>query len=273
LVKIIVGILLIVSFAFGSLLENKIKSFVGENRYNTQQKIINIILGNKAQYLNDGKINDIKLLKVLKKNGFISLVLKKPQNLKVTFKVHKDAILFLRIINDSLNSMGFNFYMTKKAVRDNDNFTWTILMNTEYLIDPVSLSKELNKRGCFIEDISKKDNLDWTYNISMSNAKILSTKIISDVTYKFKKPIKPYWLSIGANAAELYISSYSLNRWHPYIVFYDKSLKILSVYVNDVKQNKYKLQIPENTKYIMIDDKYTLSNIRLGLRVYISGNT
>jgi hypothetical protein len=273
LVKIIVSILLFISLAHSDLLDNKIKSFVGENRYYTQQKIINIILGDKTKYIKDDKIDVIKLLKVLKKNGFINLVLKKPQSVKITFKVQHDALLFLKVINDSLNSIGFNFYMTKEAVKNSDGFTWTIVMDTEYLIDPISLSKELKKRGCVIEDISKKNNLDWTYIVSMNKAKLLAKKIIPDVTYRLKKPIKPYWLSIPNDVEELFIQNYPLNRWHPYIIFYDKGLKILSTYQSDDKLSNLKLQIPLNTKYIMIDDKYTLSNIRLGLRVYISGNT
>ncbi len=272
MVKIIVSILLFICFVYGDLLDNKIKSFVGENRYYTQQKIINIILGDKKQYINDDKIDVIKLLKVLKKNGFINLVLKKPQSVKITFKVQHEALLFLKIINDSLNSIGFNFYMTKEAVKNSNGFIWRIVMDTEYLIDPISLSKELKKRGCIIEDISKKDNLDWTYIISMNKAKLLAKKIIPDVTYRLKKPIKSYWLNIPSNVEELFIKSYLLNKWHPYIVFYDKGLKILSTYESDSGEGNLKLQIPLETKYIMIDDKYTLSNIRLGLKIYVSSS-
>ncbi len=270
MVKIVVSILLFICFVYGDLLDNKIKSFVGENRYYTQQKIINIILGNKKQYINNDKVDVIKLLKVLKKNGFVNLVLKSPKSVKITFKVQHDALLFLKIINDSLNSIGFNFYMTKEAVKNSDGFIWTIVMNTEYLIDPISLSKELRKRGCIIEDISKKDNLDWTYTVSMSKAKLFAKKILSDVTYKLKKPIKAYWLNIPSSVKELFIKSYPLNRWHPYIVFYDKGLKILSTYESDGVKGNLKLQIPLETKYIMIDDEYTLSNIRSGLTIYIS---
>ncbi len=270
MVRIIVSILFFICFVYGSLLDNKIKSFVGKNRYYTQQKIINIILGNKKQYINNGKINVIKLLKVLKKNGFINLVLKNPKSVKITFKVQHDALLFLKIINDSLNSIGFNFYMTKKAVKNSNGFIWTIVMDTEYLIDPISLSKELKKRGCVIEDISKKDNLDWTYIISMNKAKLLAKKIIPDVTYRLKKPIKPYWLNISGNVKELFIKSYPLNRWHPYIVFYDKDLKILLTSESDSIERNLKLQIPLETRYITIGDKYILSNIRSGLKIYVS---
>jgi hypothetical protein len=72
------------------------------------------------------------------------------------------------------------------------------------------------------------------------------------------------------NSKEIYIKSGMLNRWHPYIVFFDKELNILSIYEEDAVKKKVKVQIPENTKYIMIDDKYTLSNLKSGLQVYIS---
>jgi len=270
LVKIVISFFLIVIFGFADTLDDKIKSFIGSQKYYKEQKIINIIIGDKAKYINNGEIDTIRLLKVLRDNGFINLVFKRPKKVLVTFKIKKNTLLFLKIINSSLNAIGFNFYMTKKAIKDPDGFTWSIVMDTENLIDPVYLSNELNKRGCEITDIVKNGNLDWTYTISMQNAKLIAKDVLCDVSYDLKKPIKSYWLGIQGGASQLFVQSRPLNRWHPYVVFFDRGLNILSIYEKDDIAKKLKTDVPKNTKYIMIDDKYTLSNIRSGLKVYIS---
>ncbi len=270
MVKVILVSLLIVSSIYADMLSSKIKSFTGANRYYRNQKIINIILGDKKQYIQDNHIDVIKLIKVLKNNGFVNLDLKTPQEVTITFKVKKDALLFLKIINSSLNDMGYNFYMTKEAIKNSDGFVYSIVMNTEYLIDPVYLSNELEQRGCSVLDIDKSSDTDWTYTISMKNAKVISKNILCDAAYKLKKPIKPYWINIPLDAKEISLQSYSLNKWHPYVVFFDKDLQILSIYEKNQIAKSFKMQIPQNTKYIMIDDKYTLSNIRLGLKLYIN---
>lgn len=269
MVKIILSFFLITSIAFSDMIDDKIKSFIGEKNYFSSKKIINIILGDKKQYYkSDGSIKVIKLLKVLKKNGFMRLDLESVNSVNITFTTQENPLLFLKILNNALNSMGFNFYITKKAVNSDDSFSWEIQMKTEYLIDPVILANELKKYGCFISDVEKKEKTNWYYFISTTNARLITKKIIPEVSYKLKKPINSYWLGLDNTLQTLYIKSYPLNRWHPYIVFYDKALDILSIYTSDEIAKSLKLDIPQNTKYIMIDDKYTLSNIRSGLKIY-----
>ena len=251
------------------MVDEKIKSFIGEKNYYSAKKIINILLGDKKQYYkSDGSVEVVKLLKVLKKNGFMRLDLERVNSVKITFTTKGNSLLFLKILNNTLNSMGFNFYITKKAVKSDDGFSWEIQMNTEYLVDPVVLANELKKYGCSITDIQKQEKTDWHYFISTANAKIISKKIIPEASYRLTKPIKSYWLGFDDTPQTLYIRSYPLNKWHPYIVFYDNALNILLIYVSDDTQKSLKLDIPQNTKYIMIDDKYTLSNIRSGLKIY-----
>jgi len=269
LVKIILSFFLITSITFGDMIDDKVKSLIGVKKYSSAKKIIHILLGDKKQYYNsDGSIEVVKLLRVLKKNGFMRLDLEGVKSVNITFTTKANPLLFLKILNNALNSMGFNFYITKKAIKTDDSFSWEIQMNTEYLVDPVVLGNELKKNGCAIIDIQKQENNNWHYFISTANAKVISKKIIPEVSYKLAKPIKSYWLGFDDTPQTIYIKSYPLNRWHPYIVFYDASLNILSVISNDEIVKDLKLDIPMGTKYMMIDDKYTLSNIRSGLKIY-----
>jgi len=268
LVRTIVAIFSLSLLLFGGVVDDKVKSFVGIKKYEKSKKIIDILLGNKSRYLKDGRVDAVTLLENLKKNGFINLTLKRPMPITITFETKGRAILFLKILNTALNSMGFNFYTTKKALKDGEKFSWTISMMSEYLLDPVAFSNELKKFGCRVTDIEKLSPTKWDYNISMQDAKLRAKEILSDGVYKLKKPIKPYWLMMGDDASRLMITSYSLNRWHPFIVFFDKKLNILSIYKDGDKREKVSVDIPEKTKYILIDDEFTLTNIRIGLKIY-----
>ncbi len=270
MVKVILSFFLIVSTFFGDVIDDKIKSFIGEKKFYSSKKIIDILLGDKrGYYITDDKIDIIKLLKVLKKNGFIRQDLKSVKNVEVTFSTHTSSLLFLKIIGNALNSMGFNFYITKSMYKNADDLSWTIVMNTEYLIDPVVFSNELKRYNCFIDDIIKDSVTKWHYNIS-SNKASLPGKILSvEATYKLPKPIKSYWLKVNSDAKVIDITSYTLNRWHPYVMFLDNGLKVLSVYNDDKIEKSLKLDIPITTRYIVIDDKYTISNIRVGLKIYL----
>lgn len=269
MVNIILSLFLIVSISFGDLIDDKVKSFIGEKSFYSTKKIIEILLGDKKKYYNsDGKIDTIKVLRVLKKNGFMKLDLKHISSVNITFIAKEKPLLFFKILNNSLNSMGFNFYIIKRAIKTEDNFSWTIQMNTEYIVDPVLLAKELKRYGCIITDIKKSKKTKWQYFISMKNAKLIVKNIIPEVSYNLHKPIKSYWLGFDEVPHTLYIKSYPLNRWHPYIIFYNSELEPIFIYKSDKIQKQVKLDIPQNTKYILIDDIYTLSNIRSGLKVY-----
>ncbi len=269
MVKIILSLILIVSIVFGDLLDDKVKSFIGEKSFYSSKKIIKILLGDKKRYYKtDGKIDTIKVLTVLKKNGFMKFDLKYIGSVNITFITKDKPLLFLKILNSSLNSMGFNFYITKKATKTEDGFSWTIQMNTEYILDPILFAKELKRYGCMIIDIKRIEKTKWQYFISMKNAKLIVKNIIPEANYNLHKPIKSYWLGFDEVPHTLYIKSYPLNRWHPYIIFYNNELEPIFTYKSDKIQKQVKLNIPQNTKYILIDDIYTLSNIRSGLKVY-----
>ena len=269
MVKIVLSLFLIISIGFGDLIDDKIKSFIGEKSFYSSKKIIKILLGDKKRYYKaDGKVDIIKLLRVLKKNGFMKLELEHISSINITFITKNKPLLFLKILNSALNSMGFNFYITKKAIRTEDSFSWTIRMNTEYLIDPVLLAKELKKYGCLITDIQKSGKTKWQYFLSMQNAKLVVKNIVPEVSYKLRKPINSYWLGFDEVPHTIYIKSYPLNRWHPYIVFYDSALNAIFIYKSDKIVKQIKLDIPQSTKYVLIDDAYTLSNIRSGLKIY-----
>jgi hypothetical protein len=103
----------------------------------------------------------------------------------------------------------------------------------------------------------------------MSNATMLVEPITLDKEIKLKKPLSAYWLDVE-NAKKIRLMSPAGNQWFPYIVFYDKNLRIIENYTKEIKSYNVKLKIPRDSKYIKISDIYTLENLKRGLNVYVS---
>ncbi len=272
MVRILLSALFVFSFLRADLLDDKIKSLMNEREYLIQKKLINIIFENRENYyINSEKVDSINIIKELKKNGLINLFFDAPKKLKVTFLTDKNPLLFMKIVSDSLNSMGYGYFLTKEVVKNTKGVKWSIILSTEYLIDPIFFSKELQKRGCFIEDVSKIDEVYWEYDINTENAILLAERVELDSTQKLKKPIKPYWINVE-DAVRIELKSHRIDRWFPYVVFYDENLNILDHYKSNDTQKRIRLSVPHNARYAKIDDIYTLDNIKRGLSVYLFSN-
>ena len=69
------------------------------------------------------------------------------------------------------------------------------------------------------------------------------------------------------DAKVITMKSGSGNLWYPSIVFYDNALNIIGVYEENSLHKSLKLEVPNNTKYIKIDDLHTLANIKQGINI------
>ncbi len=248
----------------------RIVNIIGYEEYNVNKTLIDHLFSDKAAYYQDGYVNYIALMEKLKANGLLNVGLNEPQNVSITFHINYDPIKSLKIISDSLKSLGYYYYFTKNLIYDEDkNTIWSINLKTETAIDPLMLSKELAKNNCSFDDIRKEGDTKWVYDINTSGSILSKAKLISaNERVYFRKPLKPYLISLD-KASELLIESKIGNQWFPNIVFYDKHLNILNIVKKDNETKSLQLDIPEETEYIKIDDLYTLTNIKRGLSVMI----
>lgn len=269
MVKIISLIFIFVTLLQASILQDKVESFIGKNEYEVQKNLILILFKSENLFLkNDGTVDDLKVLKQLKSSGLLKLFYKSPQDLVLSFYTKDNPVIFMRVINEVLSSMGYNYFLTKKVTKNSLGFLWEISLSTEHLVDPIYFADNLTSSGCYIDKIDKKSINEWFYSINTENIEIDASSLEHDTTVELQKPIKPYWLKVEG-IKSISFRSHIADKWYPSIIFFDKQLQVVKDYRNDNVVNRLKITIPESAKYVKINDIYTLDNIKRGISVYL----
>jgi hypothetical protein len=195
---------------------------------------------------------------------------KKNRELHLSFATEQNnPLIFMKMIQNSLNTLGYSAPSTTKVMRDSSGFMWKVTLKTSSAINPVLFANELKKQGCYISKMKRYSKANWRYNINISSIDIVPKETEFNKKILFKKPINPYWLDIEG-AKSLTIGSSRSNSWHPYIVFFDRDLNILDTISKELKSYNERLSIPRDAKYVKISDIYTLENLKRGLSIYIS---
>ncbi|MDD2652912.1 MAG: hypothetical protein PHX44_07665 [Sulfurimonas sp.] len=244
------------------LLMQKIQNLVSPRTFAKDKAFIETVFSPKsAYYTEDGRVDSIKVIKTLKDNGILNLFFKTPREINISFKTQGKPLLFVKIMSDSLQNIGYYKYMTKESSFENSEFVWKINLTSEYAADPIILAQELEKNSCRIVDVVRENESDWSYSIDMQDAKLNVATLESGVDFSLKRSLYAYWLDVS-KIGTLDIVSSLRNDWYPYIAFYDKSLKLLNVMKMDTKKTNITLEINPEAYYIKISDIYTLKNIK-----------
>jgi hypothetical protein len=140
-------------------------------------------------------------------------------------------------------------------------------LKTKAAINPLRLSQELQKNGCRVVDIQRGSSYKWSYYIDTRNSDIEKTvDLINESSQSVRKSSKPYMVRVS-NANALNIQSNNGNNWHPNIIFYDDELNIIDTFKDDSLRKDLRVDVPNDTKYIKINDLYTLANLKRGLTI------
>lgn len=259
------ALLLLCLFSFShaqDLLMQKIQNLVNPKTFAKDKAFIETIFSPKSGYYREnGSVDTIKVIKTLKENGILNLFFKKPREMNISFKTEGEPLLFIKIMSDSLQNIGYYKYMTKESSFEDSEFVWKINLTSEYAADPIILAQELEKNNCKIVDVVRENESDWSYSINMQKAKLDVTTLEGGVEFSLKRSLYAYWLDVS-KIGTLDIVSSLRNDWYPYIAFYDKSLKLLSVIKMDTRKTNITLDINKDAYYIKISDIYTLKNIK-----------
>ena len=270
MVRVFVVLSLLLSFVNANALYDELGNILGQNSYLAKKKFLNIIFKDQQKFYIGSQVDIHKVLSTLNENNLINLNFKKSRELYLSFATQQNnPLIFMKMIQNTLNTLGYSTPSTQKVMRDYSGFMWKVTLKTSSAIDPLLFAKELTKQGCYISKMKRYSKTNWRYNINISDIDIVPKVTEFNKKIALKKPLNPYWLDVE-NAKILLLSSSRSNSWHPYIVFYDRDLKVLDTISKELKSYNERLSIPRDTKYVKISDIYTLENLKRGLSIYIS---
>jgi hypothetical protein len=177
----------------------------------------------------------------------------------------------IKILNDTLKSLGYYyFFVNEVSYKEDGSLTYVISLDVESAVDPYILVSELRKHNFKVLDIERENKFLWRYTIDTSFIEKRDIKYISTgEKVLFSKPLNDYFIAVDNDATTINIYSRKLNRWYPYVVFYDKSLSVVDLVKEDKIYKSAKIKIPKGTRYIKITDLFTLANIKRGLTIII----
>ena len=284
MVKVFFSLLVLFSFSYSEdaqIIEDslvvedpvvsKIKSFLDTQAYEENVDFINVIFDPKSDFYKNERVDSVKVVETLKENGLLELFFKTPRELTLNFKTSGSPLFFVKLMGDTLRSMGYYRYVTTASHLDASEFTWNINLTSEYATDPLILETELNKSGCRIIDVERNSQTQWTYVIDMASGFLNIKELKSDEELNLKRSLYAHWLNVS-KVNSITIKSSRRNRWYPYIAYYDASLHLLKVVKSSEIAQEIDLDIPQGSKYIKISDLYTLKNVRDELTIYPVGS-
>ena len=246
---------LLLFFIIGSLFARDlgvvIKDIIGSKDYYAKKKFINIIFKDSENYIDGDNINYLKVLQKLKDEGILkSTNISSP--LRVAFKSKSgNNQIFLKVIKDTLFSLGFSNISTIKAVKRGKSFIWVVSLGNNYMLDPLLFAKSLMEKNIPIVGMKRYSLTNWSYDIDLENALIVTKTLEYNDIMKLSKSIRAYWLNIK-DAKKIQIQSGVNNSWHPYIVLYNRDLKIISNIKRDKKIAKLNINVPSDAIYIRL---------------------
>jgi len=261
-------LILFVASLYSKSIDNAVRDIIGLKEYKSKKIFIEIIFKDRGYFTKNGSLDYNKILQKLRDEGLLKLK-KSSSSLKVAFTTNqKNQQLFLKVIKDTLSFLGFNNIYTVKAIKRGKRFVWVVSLGNNYMLDPVLFSKKMLEKNVYIEDMKRYSLTNWNYVLNISNAVIVPKKLENNDIIKLNKTMSAYWINIE-DSKKVQIQSSINNSWHPYVVLYNKDLKIISSIKRNKKSQKLSLNIPADAVYMKIDDFYTMKNIKDGLSIFI----
>lgn len=189
-------------------------------------------------------------------------------NVTVRFNLDtKGTPLFVRVVNDSLESLGYKFILIKNFQNSQNGSILEVYLETNSPFEPDALINELKKRNVIILDNKKNDGY-YLYSISLSNATLQTNEYAKDTLVELQRPLEDYVVNVkGSKSIE--IMAKSGDSWFVDAKILDKDMNLISHEQRDKPLRSFTLPIPQNAYYIIIGDAKNLENIKRGLNIYI----
>ncbi len=242
------------------------KHIVNDNSKNTKLELLFAKDTYKDAY---GNIDIYTISQILKTNSLSNFIFNEPKKLTFSFKAQADAVIFFKIINDTLNELGYVYFIPIEFILREDYITYKLSLDSQYMLDPGIFYKALLSNLIFIKDISKISETHYEYELDFSKVKAkVNTQVPLNTFVQLQKPLREYMVDLqGAKILEL--NAHNYDSWFCKIQFLDKNLNFIQGIENTHKQNDVVLNIPLGAKYAIIGDMFSLDNIKRGLKIYL----
>ncbi|AJC86869.1 hypothetical protein CAQ16704_1424 [Campylobacter sp. RM16704] len=216
-----------------------------------------------------GNVDIYTISQILKTNSLANFILNEPKTLIFSFKAQADSVLFFKTINDTLNELGYVYFIPIELTLRENYIAYKLAVDSQYMLDPGIFYKALLSSSVFIKDISKLSELNYEYELDFSKAKLkINTQIPLNTTIQLNKPLREYVVDLQ-DAKGMELSAHNLDSWFCKIQFLDKNLNYIQGVENTHKQNELDINIPLGAKYAIIGDMFSLDNIKRGLKIYL----
>ena len=268
--KLCLLLLLVVGIQADTLFE-RVASLMDPADYDSHRKLIALLFENESEYRVGSDYDMVKIATVLEENGLLKLKLERSEEIDLTFENSgENNLFFMKVVEDTLRSLGLSSVLTKRATLDENGFVWQVAYVSNSVPDPVMIANRLVKKGARVTNIERIAAADWRYRIDLDDAKVDAMPIGSGEVKKIVRPVRPVWVDVS-HIKRLTIRELPGSHWYADVVVYDKMLHILSMRQNDTRTRFMRLRLPSDAAYVKISDRFTLENLRSGLKLDAHG--
>lgn len=224
---------------------------------------------NDGSYIDEyGRINYTKIVNILRSNSLMTLNYSQPFHMNVLFEANSSPMLTLKIINQILSDLGYSYILTKSLTISGSHMFWSIELNTQSLLNPATLYEEFKKNRIYLQQVKRTGQFDYVYVLDTGNAIINAKTYQSNSTYSLSKPLTPYFLNIYKKN-KIVISANNGDSWIALVKIFDRNLQLLKQIKSTKPEKRLTIELPPNAFYMVIDDVFSLENIKRGLKIYI----
>jgi hypothetical protein len=271
LVRKLFALLLIALWGVADTAVERAASLLDDATYGSHRKLIALLFEDDRRFRLGSGYDMVKIATVLEENGLLHLKLPTFTTVEIAFEYGgENPLFFMKQVDETLRNVGVSSFMTRSARLEREGFTWSVRFKTDAIPDPVLIAKRFARTGARVTDIERVERNRWRYRVDMSGARIPALAMEAGDIRKVVRPVRPVWIDVS-KIRRLTIRELPGSHWYADVAVYDKMLRILSVKQNDTRTRYMRLRLPSDAAYVKISDRFTLENLRSGVKLSAQG--
>ena len=247
-------------------LQEQVAKMMDPAVYQSHRKLVALLFENEEAFSTPKGYDLGAVAKVLENNGLLTLDLPKKERVTLQFECDGNPIFCMKLIRDVLHERGYRRALTQEASFDGERFVWSLALSSRRIPDPRLFAERFAKRGVWTNEIVRESELVWRYGLGIDGARIAARLIEPGTSQKLVRPVRPAWIDVS-RVRSLTLRELPGSHWYPDVAVYDKMLHLLSVKQSDTRTRYLRVRLPEESAYVKITDRFTLENIKSGLRL------